>query len=179
VINASSFYFLLKLVGVFCLSGFTWAAIFHFKHPKKPDFRKYIVSFCAFAATVINLFILITLKETSNYQFAISFCLFCSSSAIFWPAIFVSRGKLDFAFSTQDPPLIIKNGPYKFMKHPFYVSYSIAWLAGFILTYNLAAAIAGLTMVGLYYSAARLEEKRILESELREAYLEYISKKSA
>jgi len=179
VIALSSFYFLIKLLGVSNLIGFIWAAAFHFKHPQKPDPRKYIISFCALFATGVNLFVFLSIHEIPIYQVLFSFCLFVTSAIIFWSAILISRGRLDFAFSKQNPSLIIKNGPYKYMRHPFYMSYSLTWLAGFVLSFNLVAGIAALIMFGLYYNAAKYEEKQILESELKNSYLEYTSNKKS
>jgi len=88
-------------------------------------------------------------------------------------AIFVSRNKLDFAFSVSSPKTLITSGPYKFIRHPFYTSYMLAWIACFIVSSNLVSALGGMWMFYLYYSAAKFEEQAFLASPLKREYSFY------
>jgi protein-S-isoprenylcysteine O-methyltransferase Ste14 len=61
------------------------------------------------------------------------------------------------------------------MRHPFYCSYLLAWLAGAVATLSpwLAGAFVG--MFVLYLIAARDEEKKFASSSLGDAYASYCS----
>ncbi len=95
---------------------------------------------------------------------AISLCLFWSS---------VSTAKsLDFAFSNRVGKLVLV-GPFSIIRHPFYLSYILAWLSTTLLFNSFFHWITLVYLVTFYISSARNEEKVILQTEYSEEYLRY------
>jgi len=72
------------------------------------------------------------------------------------------------------PKALISAGPFALVRHPFYISYSLAWLAAPVATHGPVITISGLLAVALYVYAARREE-RMLEAHFGDAYRAYRS----
>ena len=70
------------------------------------------------------------------------------------------------------PKALITNGPFALVRHPFYISYSLAWLAAPVATHGPVIAALSLVMIGVYAIAARREERQ-LEERFGEAYRQY------
>ena len=70
------------------------------------------------------------------------------------------------------PKALITTGPFALIRHPFYVAYSIAWLAAPVATHGPLVTLFGLGAIGVYAYAARREEQQ-LEERFGEAYRVY------
>lgn len=70
------------------------------------------------------------------------------------------------------PRTLITTGPFAVVRHPFYVAYSLAWLAAPVATHGPFIGVLALIAIALYVIAARREEK-LLESRFGEAYRTY------
>jgi protein-S-isoprenylcysteine O-methyltransferase Ste14 len=73
------------------------------------------------------------------------------------------------------PKSLITSGPFALVRHPFYLAYSLAWLAAPVATHGPVITIPGLVAVGVYVYAARREE-RLLAAHFGDAYRAYRSK---
>ncbi len=78
------------------------------------------------------------------------------------------------AFSATVPTQLFTSGPYSIVRHPFYVSYSLTWLAGCVATGSVVIVTATVWMIGLYVIAARREEQELLDSACGETYRRYL-----
>jgi protein-S-isoprenylcysteine O-methyltransferase Ste14 len=58
------------------------------------------------------------------------------------------------------------------IRHPFYVAYSLAWLAAPVATHGPLVTIVAQIQIGSYVIAARREERQ-LEDRFGEAYRTY------
>lgn len=99
--------------------------------------------------------------------------LYSSSLVLFWTAIYANRKlPLDFAYTSNFPKHLNKSGPYKYVRHPLYSSYIMAWTAG-----ALAGApyliITSAIMTYIFVNAMIDEEKKFLASDMRDEYIEY------
>jgi protein-S-isoprenylcysteine O-methyltransferase Ste14 len=175
VIDLLSLFYITKFCGLFCLACFVWGAIFHFKHVKEVHVRKYIFSLSASIATIINTNYLITENRLSKGQLSGSLLLYLLSLFIFISAVRVTRKRLAFVFSKISTNTLILAGPYRIIRHPFYSSYILCWLACVIFRPNILTVAVLIWMTYLYYSAAKLEEQSILEGPLKKPYQEYRS----
>lgn len=70
------------------------------------------------------------------------------------------------------PGALITSGPFAMVRHPFYVAYSLAWLAAPIATHGPLVGVLSCVAIGTYVMAARREEKQ-LEDRFGEAYRSY------
>ena len=103
---------------------------------------------------------------------AASVCLYVLSLALFWWAILTAKN-LDFAFSNEVGD-IVTTGPFGIVRHPFYVSYILAWLASTFLFNSLILWITLAYLIAFYFLSARKEEKVILQSVYSKEYGKYI-----
>ncbi|MBT8147404.1 MAG: hypothetical protein KJN90_11160, partial [Gammaproteobacteria bacterium] len=67
---------------------------------------------------------------------------------------------------------LITNGPFKFVRHPFYTSYIVIWATNTILFNSILLWISFIALVVFYYRSALKEERLILRSEFEEDYIE-------
>ena len=71
------------------------------------------------------------------------------------------------------PAHLMTTGPYRVVRHPFYCSYLLVWLAGLVATAKWWLALTVAIMVAIYLRAARFEERKFLDSALARHYRDY------
>ena len=54
---------------------------------------------------------------------------------------------------------ILSDGPYRIIRHPIYLSYSLAWLAAPIAMHSILLGITAVFMIACYVISAREEER--------------------
>jgi protein-S-isoprenylcysteine O-methyltransferase Ste14 len=100
--------------------------------------------------------------------------LYFLSLSLFWWAIRAnSAARLSAAFSPDVPIHLVKDGPYRFIRHPFYCSYVLAWSAGTIATAKWWLIPTLAVMAGIYWRAASSEEEKFSRSSLAGEYERY------
>lgn len=70
------------------------------------------------------------------------------------------------------PKALITGGPFALIRHPFYVAYSLAWLAAPVATHGPGITVMAIIAIVIYGVAARREERQ-LEERFGEAYRVY------
>jgi protein-S-isoprenylcysteine O-methyltransferase Ste14 len=70
------------------------------------------------------------------------------------------------------PKALITSGPFALIRHPFYLAYSVAWLAAPVATHGPLITLLALAAIATYAVAARREERQ-LEDRFGEAYRTY------
>lgn len=70
------------------------------------------------------------------------------------------------------PKALITKGPFAIVRHPFYIAYSLAWLAAPVATHGPMISGFAVIMIAIYAIAARREERQ-LEDHFGEAYRDY------
>lgn len=68
---------------------------------------------------------------------------------------------------------ILTKGPYRIIRHPIYLSYSLCWLAAPIATHNWVLGLTAIFMITCYVISAR-EEERLMAKGPRAAEFEAI-----
>ncbi|MER9403316.1 isoprenylcysteine carboxylmethyltransferase family protein [Mesorhizobium caraganae] len=97
-----------------------------------------------------------------------------ASSALFWWAIVTSRkARLRFIFAPDDPHSLLTDGPYGYVRHPFYTSYIIFWIGWGIATWSIWAVVPVAGIAILYVFAALDEEKKFSRTPLADSYKAY------
>jgi protein-S-isoprenylcysteine O-methyltransferase Ste14 len=97
---------------------------------------------------------------------------------LFWAVRANSKRRLSFAFSREVPAQINRDGPYGFIRHPFYSSYCAAWIAAGLAARHEVVWIFVLFAVALYGWLAIREEKQFLASDVAQDYERYITETS-
>ena len=71
------------------------------------------------------------------------------------------------------PDVLCDEGPYRWVRHPIYLSYLMAFLAAFIALPHWLTAVSLLLNVVVFAHGARHDERRIAASPLAEDYAAY------
>jgi protein-S-isoprenylcysteine O-methyltransferase Ste14 len=77
------------------------------------------------------------------------------------------------ALGGEVPAAVCRNGPYKFVRHPFYLSYAIAFLGVAAAFPSLATECVCLLNIGLFLYMAFDDERVLLLSPLAADYQAY------
>lgn len=93
-----------------------------------------------------------------------------------WAARVVDKHRLPIAFDPALPTAIVTVGPYRYLRHPFYVAYATTWLAGAVATRALADALGLALMCTFYIYLAISESRRLRRSPRADEYLAYLAK---
>jgi protein-S-isoprenylcysteine O-methyltransferase Ste14 len=168
------FQVLLAILLLACLSSFGWAMRNFFVKPKRmtPGLRVTLLAGLVFAIT--HFYVILSTPALKPLAVAAAITLYCLALGIFWWAIAAHRVKpLAACFSRNEELHLVQHGPYRFVRHPFYCSYLLAWLSGAVGTLNVWLGLTFVAMFVLYLVAAVNEEKKFASSSLGEAYANY------
>lgn len=163
------------LAGFAAFLSFTWGLNVHFRaEGGMPDGMKWLTR--ASTAGFI-LFVGLTLWHAPGTPQAIwATAFFLMAGIIFWWAVQTTRkGPPAVAYSNAVPHVLYKDGPYAYVRHPFYLSYCIGWIGTAIAAGPVQWFVAGIIILW-YYRTARTEEKQICASEVAEEYARYRKK---
>jgi protein-S-isoprenylcysteine O-methyltransferase Ste14 len=100
--------------------------------------------------------------------------LYLLAFGLFWWTVGAcGRRHLPACFTHLQPFTVVMRGPYKWVRHPFYTSYLIAWAAGTGTTLNLWLISMFALMSLVYVIAACQEERALLKGLLSSEYRQY------
>lgn len=154
------------------LASAVWAMIFHFRRGSEPPSRgmRLIVGLVAvFAAVEVFAFWTKPLQHPRG-----GLALYVAALLLLWSAVSVTRGgRLGIVYQNDRGAGLVSRGPYRFWRHPFYLSYSLAWLAGFVGLGWWPLAMISLLMTAIYAHAARREERALLAGPFGLDYRQY------
>jgi protein-S-isoprenylcysteine O-methyltransferase Ste14 len=106
---------------------------------------------------------LLVLDSVSDFRAGLGIAMYVVSLSLFLSAIEAARRVPMTRTFVYEPKCdaIIKGGPYRWIRHPIYLSYSLAWSAAPVATHSLFLAITAAIMITCYVLSAREEERRM------------------
>ena len=123
---------------------------------------------------LVHLAMLVRSVHSDTATGLVAAALYIASLALFWASIAVNwRLPLTLAFSDDPPEHLVTAGPYRFIRHPFYCSYILAWVAGVIASREPWLVTTVVIMTTIYLRAAALEEAKFSHGAFRSAYAAY------
>jgi len=131
-----------------------------------------------FASIAIGLVAIVTTLATretvGRWPLLIGGLLGIGAQALFWAAV-GAHGihRPSGAFAITAPNWITRRGPYRWVRHPFYIAYAMAFVAGAVFAQSRWLWVVPAWMVTMYVFAARQEERLIMSSPLAPSYTEY------
>jgi protein-S-isoprenylcysteine O-methyltransferase Ste14 len=165
----------LLLLMVACLSSFAWALRSHFVYYRMSILMR-LTAGVGMGVGGLQAMAIFLAVGPHPVRFTISSLIYGVSLVIFWWTTTVTRSqRLSVAFSADEPHHLLRNGPYEFVRHPFYASYGLFWMAGFIAAPRWYLLPGIMAMFFSYLRAARMEEVKFANSALSEAYEHYRS----
>lgn len=104
----------------------------------------------------------------------IAACILVLSIALYeWARAAIWGRRFGVAWGEHVPDELCEAGPYRYIRHPLYLSYMIAWLAAFVALPHWSTAVLLVASVVVFTVAARSDEATIGTSQLAGAYVEY------
>lgn len=164
---------LILLLG--CQCSFLWGMIAYFRLPQGATIGVWMIRVLglSFGVWTLEVFLWGPAPTISGLVFA-GLAIYSLGLALFWWAWWVNRlHPLAWAFSGETGSVLSTNGPYRFIRHPFYTSYCLAWWAGPLVSGEMLLFLPAIVMSTIYILAARTEEIAILDSPMSTEYRIY------
>jgi protein-S-isoprenylcysteine O-methyltransferase Ste14 len=164
----------LALLLFVCLASFAWGMQRFFVQPSGSTPGMKLISGCGVVFGALHFVAIFVPNSISTERGYLGALLYIWSAGLFWWAIKTNAAaRLSAAFSDDLPVHLVEEGPYRFIRHPFYCSYVLAWLAGTIATARWWLLPTVVVMVGIYWRAARTEEAKFSRSSKAAEYENY------
>jgi protein-S-isoprenylcysteine O-methyltransferase Ste14 len=164
----------LALLLVSCLASFSWGISRSFVQPSGSTPGMRAIKACSAVFAFVHLAAILLSNNPGLLFFSVAVALYGTSLALFWWAIGTHRQKrLSAVFSTDLPSELVDRGPYRFIRHPFYTSYLLTWLAGVPASGEIWLVPTVAVMYFVYRTAALMEEDKFRRSSLADAYESY------
>jgi protein-S-isoprenylcysteine O-methyltransferase Ste14 len=157
-----------------CLGSFTWAIRGFFTQPAGYTGGMKVITVCGAAFGVLHLFAILTGSKLTAERSLAGSLLYLGAAGLFWWTIRTSFGKtFSGAFSPDTPVHLLSDGPYRFVRHPFYSSYILTWIAGCVITAQWWLIPSAAVMIVIYFVASSAEQEKFLRSPLADSYRQY------
>jgi protein-S-isoprenylcysteine O-methyltransferase Ste14 len=102
--------------------------------------------------------------------------LLISLAFFVWAWRTIRHDPLPIAFSEPEmPTTVVQTGPFALVRHPFYLSYALTWLAGVLAVPSVPVVLVTGTLLSVYWHLANAEERALLEHDRCGAYRSYAS----
>ena len=156
-----------------CYISFIWAAKFLFQvKDKSSRLGRNIISLLGLISIMAQSYS-VYFYASNKISIYIASIIFTIAAITFWSAVKITFQKpFDFLLSKNEPQSLITKGPYKYIRHPFYTSYMLAWLAGIIASESIYSLIS-LSLIPIYILAAINEELNFERNNFSLQYLKY------
>jgi protein-S-isoprenylcysteine O-methyltransferase Ste14 len=160
-----------------CFVSFLWAmqgGFFRSTPHSAPAKGTRIIKSTGIVVGLAQLAILGKPRPIDRINGTVGVLLYWSSFLLFWSCIRTNRERpLSLAFCADEPKHLVTDGPYRYVRHPFYLSYLLAWSAGPVVSKRWWLGIGPIIMGIIYHRAARFEEAKFLHGALAQPYESY------
>ena len=170
------FTLILVALSVLCWVSFALAVMWHFARPAEPSWLMKTVASLATLFGLLQVMAMVSAPATSVMLWLAAFVLYGAALTLFSWAVRTTRvHRFALAFTPTSPTMVLSEGPYRWVRHPFYASYLLYWVAGACATQAWWMIGSVIVMGGLYWLATVQEEAEFLASGQAEAYRAYIA----
>jgi len=155
----------------FSLFGLALRVVFTSRGRQATATRLVVIVGSAFSCLHVSLLVTADLQP---WGVALGAALYTSGCALFvWTARSVRGRDFRLAYSASRPVEVFARGPYRWVRHPFYLSYTLAWLAGIVALSDGRLLPTLTVMLAFYVGAAYLEERQLLRGPTASDYRAY------
>lgn len=154
-------------------SSFAWGVMRFFARPGRPSGAALVVAGLGLLLTGWNTWSVVA-GGTGPAAPPAGAVLNVAAVVLFWTAVRAFPATPPTAIYEPDlPTRIVTAGPYRYMRHPFYVAYMLHWIAGWLAAGSWLSLLGAVLLLGFYVRGARLEEQKFARSPLAGAYAFY------
>ncbi len=164
----------ISLFSIISFGNFIWGMLFFFRKGTRNGAGIHWIKYAGATCLITQFFFIFNNKNETAVLLFISIFLYATSLLIFWLSVKAhGKHRPKICYTCDAPDSLTTHGIYAFVRHPFYLSYSIAWCAGVIATLEVILLITVIIMVILYVHAALLEEKSFESTSYGDEFLKY------
>ena len=161
------------VIWVSAFSSFGWGMLRFFRKPSGLTWQTALVAVLGLVFGGWH-FVAIATSRVGPLPMFVGIALLFTAVALFLSAVRACESRRLTAIFESDVPLyVVRRGPYRYVRHPFYASYTIFWFAGWIASGSMLALISAGIMLAIYLDAVRKEERKFAASPLAAEYAEY------
>jgi protein-S-isoprenylcysteine O-methyltransferase Ste14 len=128
----------------------------------------------ALAVTSVLAAVCSTHSETAPYGAYLSACLSLMSVSLISFAIGSNRIPLSLWHQNDAPQEIVTWGAYRFVRHPFYTAFLLAFASAICAAPSMLSLLAGILGYLLLNRTAAMEERKLSNSQLGTQYKDYL-----
>jgi protein-S-isoprenylcysteine O-methyltransferase Ste14 len=134
-----------------------------------------LVGQCAFMfGGVLPIWLLGLYQPIHRVSGIVSAGILAVSLALYeWARHTIWRRRFGVGWGEHVPEELCESGPYRFVRHPIYLAYLLAWLAALVALPHWLTAALLVAMIALFTHAAFTDEAKIGESPIATGYAEY------
>jgi protein-S-isoprenylcysteine O-methyltransferase Ste14 len=170
----SAWYVLALVSGLGTMACFAGAIPLYFRKGTAVSAAKGVMFACLGACGAAQVAVMFMAVDVAVRWRVAGLALLALAHMLFWSAVACHGGdRPRVAFAADAPRRLVRSGPYRWVRHPFYLAYTVAWLAGAVMTAAPWLVATAIVMFFVYRSAALAEEVGFLSSDLAEEYREY------
>ena len=126
---------LITLAGIGSLGSRAWSARGHFQSEKVP-LGSMVITLVVMVSVGLNIYLIWVQSQPVVAQL-VGLVVMVLAIWMFFLTIRASReGRLRMAFDEEGPRGLVEQGPYQYVRHPFYVSYIIFFSAFALATWS-------------------------------------------
>lgn len=166
---------LVLTVGGVCFLAFSWGMFRHFRSVGPMPAGMRMIGAVSFVAMVVFTWSVLAAPLSSIWPAAP--VLSAGALALFGWAVATTRNtEFAVAFTQVQPAALVTRGPFRYVRHPFYTSYLIFWLATGVATTSVICWIGPAILLACYIVAAQREERLISRGRFGAEYASYASR---
>ena len=157
-------------LGLACFASFSWAVKGHFRATGAMPPGMRLIG----AASLLGFLHFLWQLRHGAASWPIVALLFGLALWLFVWTIRATRSTPPtLAFATDAPDILFCHGPYRYVRHPFYLSYILFWIGTAVSAARPGTWAVPLVMGALYFQAASREERKFARSALAPDYDAY------
>ena len=161
--------------GAACFLTFTWAMFRHFRSDGPMPFGMRLVGAVSLATMAVFIWCVCTMQPSPLWP-AAPILSVASLASFVWTVRATRDTRFAVAFTATKPSALVESGPFRYVRHPFYASYIIFWLATCFATASSVCWVGPAILLACYVVAARREECLMSQSDYGAAYASYASR---
>jgi len=128
-------------------------------------------------SSIVQVVVVATVRPGASRTVS-ALILYVGALVLFWWTVpHAAEAQLNIAFTKVEPVNLLVTGPYAYVRHPFYASYLLYWIAGALVSSWLWTSV--FVMGSCYFVAMDQEEKGFQLSPLAVSYATYKHKTGA
>lgn len=170
----STLWILNLLLAVAVAASFAWGSLAYLRFADVREPRKRLLAISVYLGLAAAVAVIVFWPQPVTALLGVGIGFFIVSLYFFFGAVAAHRhDRPGFAFVKTPPISFVSHGPYRFVRHPIYTSYLLAFFALTCLSAVPVALLAALWLGWMYYLAAREEEQSFDDSPYAEEYEAY------